>query len=126
MFERPDAYKYERRNWFSDQLWKLLVKMGCIQSVVDTTEVYYTATFHSDDIAKAVLKVMHSMQMAHMVPKHVYMSNAVFEQLIHEARYTHERYNTFLIQMEHGGAGGRRLYNVPVTIIPHMEGILVV
>lgn len=118
----PDRYSYTRRNWLSDLLWKALWKLGCLSNPIDEREEVSVATFKPKDIAEAVLRVMRSMSMNHMRPTQVYMSNAVFEELIYEPRYQHMGYLTFNVNLR----DDRGLFGVPITIVPHMEGILVI
>lgn len=118
----PDRYAYTRRNWFSDLLWKGLWKLGCISHPYDEREETSVATFKAKDIADAVLRQMRSMERNYIRPTHVYMSNEVFEELIYEPRYQHMGYLTFNIDLR----DERGLFGVPVTIVPHMTGILVI
>lgn len=118
----PDHYTYTRRNWFTDLLWKSLMKLGCLTNSYDERVEVCVATFKSKDIAEAVLRQMRSMQRIYIRPSRVYMSNEVFEKLIFEPRYRNMGYMTLHVNLQ----DERGLFGVPVTIVPHMTGILVI
>lgn len=120
-----DRWKYTRRNWFTDLLWKILHKLGCLANPVDTKTEYRRVIIDLDSVSRAVWKCMDGMYLRKTRPSQIFMGPKEFEKHLTESiarDFMMQRYD-FKVNFHDGGY---KMFDVPVHVIPHMEGILVV
>jgi hypothetical protein len=119
---RTDAYELKpngRLAFFQKWMWKLLHKMDVLKPYWDTSveikRVLIDTKKFADDLIDAYGKCF-----PHSRPKHVYMGPAEFERL------AMDEWNggmfTFDIKLGYNGV----LFNLPVTVVPHMNGVLII
>lgn len=118
----PDNWVYQRKNWFSDLLWNLLRRLNCLSNFSAVEETVETISIDSTKLTDKILEVMYSLNMNHIKPKHIYIGPDEFEKVLYEGNAEFNNYVDFDVTMGHN----RKLFSLPVTVVPHMSGILVV
>lgn len=117
-----DRWIYTRKNWFTDQMWKLLHKLGCLSNPVDDTYKYKMVEVDTESVGKAILKCLDGMHMMYMKPTRVYMGQDEFDRHVYSKDYDRYAQIDFTVEMGYN----QKIYGIPVSVIPHMSGILIV
>lgn len=129
MVQTP-SYEFNRSpKWWSfvqDWAWKLLLKTGGLKPWFDEKIEVKKATFNRQDLAKYIFNAkMHIQYDMNHVPKHIYMGGAQFQEFLNMP-YDNLTATGFTIDMVRHSYEGRKIFEVPVTIVPWMDGVLIV
>lgn len=100
-------------------LWSWLVKMGALEDHMDQTVKVEKIEFRKKDFADRLLDA-YGACFPNKQPTHVYMGPAEFEELMFM--------NCNYIQLDFDVKIGydRKMFGLPVTVVPHMKGCLIV
>lgn len=108
--------------WFKKALWRFLHWSGCLNQYIENTETYQKIYIDEKDFSKKVFEVYTSyVGLTSKIPKHVYMGPEDFYQLTYQEPGLNE-VKTF-VQFH---KDRWTVFNIPVTVVPYMEGILFV
>ena len=107
-----------------DWLRKLLVKFGWISNALDECTKYETIEFKTDEFVKDLLAKYYYACNLNKQIRHVYMGPEDFDELLSNKR-AHEM-GIFNIDFTVPISYNRTVFNVPVTVVPYMKGVLFV
>lgn len=119
-----DRWEFTSRNWISTLCWRILQKMHCLRNAIEHTATITLYQINPKSVTDAIFKQMVSLDILHIKPKHVYMSYEMLDECLYEARKLDNpfQYINFDIKM----GFNQEIYGLPVTVVPHMTGMLVV
>lgn len=115
------AYTYTGNNWFTNFLWWLLFKFDALQPYFSVREEVKRVEINADSVGAAVAEYLR-VTAPGLYPKAVYLGPEEFENHIF-GDYNHDYPVDFDVQLKQQDY---RVLNIPVKVVPHMSGVLVV
>lgn len=105
-------------------LKNLLFKLKWIKNGWSDRTVYNVVQFNDKDLASKLLARYYSVQSYNIRPKHVYLGPEDFNELLDSKQV----FDMGIAKIDFSVpiSEGRRIFNLPVTVIPYMKGILFV
>lgn len=123
-----DRWQYNRKNWFTDILWKLLHKTGSLYNAIGEEEITDRIEINTNKLLKlAWQQILNIEYYEYRQPKHIYFGQDALDE-IKAGVGTNDIHNAidFDAPMSYTISSVRRIYNIPCTYVPHMDGLLVV
>jgi hypothetical protein len=102
-------------------LWQWLMKFGALKQHWDETVECKRVDIDRDDFGNRLWEA-YSKCFPYTKPKQVFMGPDEFEELARTSQYENRVPFTFDIKMGYNGL----LFDLPVTVVPHMNGVLIV
>lgn len=116
-----DKWEYKKKNWITDFLWNTLHWFGCLSNLIEDEYIVYTAEVKHNDLSEAIFDIIRSIRSVDIKPTHVYMGYDEFDKFC-SGKYAQNMYINFNLPIGHD----MKIYDMPVTVVPHMKGFLVV
>lgn len=113
---------YGRFAFVQKMLWKLLLKMNVLKQYWDPQLNVKRVNINTKDFSKRLLEYYNRSFPDRVRPSKVYMGPKEFDRLAHLSYK--DQYSIFTFNVEMGYNG--KLFNLPITVIPHMNGVLIV
>lgn len=116
-----DKWHFSPRKWWvwlHKAAWWFLRKTGGVSNAIKDTVEYKQIVIDRQRVADQIIAAMEEMHILHIKPARVFMGPEQFDEAMMEVG---RDYN-FEILMGHD----RRMFGLPVTVVPWMRGILVV
>lgn len=105
------------QKWF----WNWLIKLGALKQYWNEKISYVRIDIDQNDFANRLWEAYSKCFPYNTKPKQVFLGPDEFQELISQ-QYDNKLPFTFDITMGYSGT----LFNLPVTVIPHMKGVLIV
>jgi len=121
-----EAYEFNPTGkWIGLQkwLWKLLGKMGALKQFWDNEQTTTRIEFNGDDFGKYLMQ-SYSNCFPNTEPKHVYIGPREFDGLMYDREVAQKIGMAFSFQTKMGY--NHKMFNLPVTVVPHMNGVLII
>lgn len=118
----PGVFKYTYKNKILDWFFKLLLRYKALSPWISNEEKIEVVHVNVDSLHELILKTLQSIRYIREVPSHVYLGPEKFEELIYESYNQGSNYINFTTEL----AVNKRIFDIPITVVPHFEGILVV
>ena len=118
-----DAYRFQPKGklaFVQRWLWKLLHRMGALKFHFDEIVDYKRIYINRDDFSKSLYEA-YGRCFPYRKPTKVYMGPEEFDKLAKTSIAGHCSMFSFDIPM-----GYQTMFNLPVTVVPHMNGVLII
>lgn len=130
-FQRPEHISYvsmdewaftpqKRWRWLHQAAWWFLRKTKGVGNMVKDRTEYRTVTINAKNVADTIVRSMKELHIAHMRPKQVFMGPSQIDELHADPRF----YDPLRFTAPVGF--NRKVFGLPVTVVPWMDGVLVV
>ena len=118
------AYEFKphgRLQWLQLWMWRMLFKMKALEAYFDQKTEYKKVIIDRGSVAKNLLAAYHKSFPRNM-PRQVYMGHKQFEELTGKQLEHYLVGFTFDIDMNWEG----RVFNLPITVLSNMDGVLII
>ena len=118
------AYEFKphgRLQWLQLWMWRMLFKMNALEAYFDQRTEYQKVVIDRKSVAKNLFEAYHK-SFPNNKPRQVYMGHQQFEELTGNRLDHYFVGFTFDIDMN----WERRAFNLPITVLSNMDGVLIV
>ncbi len=123
---RPDGWKVEptgKWQWLQRKCWNFLNRCGAVKPYRESVYTSKRVDINADNIFEAVCNSKHRLLRDGHKPNHVFIGREDAAKMLSDPNYM----NVGKLVTTNARAGyGHEIYNLPVTIVPHMNGVLVI
>jgi hypothetical protein len=118
----PDVWSYKRINFLTDWCWKYLLKKGALTNFIEDKEKISVIKIDEDKLYKQITLALRGLYSVDYKIKKIYMGPEVLEQCLYEKTDLGTHPLNFDVTLNKD----RKIFGIPVEVIPHMKGILIV
>lgn len=129
VFHRPELMEFvsadkwtfapqKRWSWLHRAAWWFLRKTKGVSNAIDCKTTYKEVVINRKRVADRIMQTIDELNIANIRPAEIFMGPDEFDEAMHEMRDSY----SFSVQM----GLDRKLFDLPVTIIPWMRGIVIV
>lgn len=118
------AYEFKphgRLHWLQCWMWRMLFKMKALEAYFDQREEYKKITIDRGSVAKNLLEA-YSKSFPRNKPRQVYMGHKQFEELSGNHLDHYLVGFSFAAPMSIDG----KAFDLPITVLSNMDGVLIV
>lgn len=118
------AYEFKphgRLQWLQLWMWRMLFKMNALEAHFDQRTEFKKVVIDRKSVAKNLLEA-YRKSFPDRRPRQVYMGHKQFEELAHNHLEHHLVGFAFDVPMSYNGT----VFNLPITVLPNMDGVLIV
>jgi hypothetical protein len=106
----------------TDWFWKYLHKKGALTNFIDVEEKISVIRIDEDKLYKQINLALGGLYSVDYKIKKIYMGPDVFQECLHEKTDLGAHPLNFDVTLHKD----REIFGIPVEVIPHMKGILIV
>lgn len=118
------AYEFKphgRLQWLQLWMWRMLFKMEALEAHFDQRTEYQKVIIDRKSVAKNLLEA-YRKSFPDRQPRQVYMGHKQFEELT----YNHLEHHLVGFSFDISMNWERTVFNLPITVLPNMDGVLIV
>ena len=109
--------------WLQSLCWNFLRRQKCLHPHFDSKDLVQEVLIDQEKITEAIMQAMVECARAYYLPTKVYLGWDEFTKLCADVDFC--RRHPFTLPSEKFQSG-HRIFDLPIYVIPHMQGILVV